>query len=190
MTQKIYRHINLPKTIWRLYKKWWRKNKWHKAIVILVVLFFVTLGVMYGIARWYIHQQSNQPYNMGLTFDADYAQYLGLDPNQTLNAILNDMDINNIRFTSYWPDIEPVQGQYNFTELDYEFQQAAAHHVKVNLSIGLRQPRWPECHIPTWVGNEPYSVWEPQLLSFITTVVNRYKNNPALGSYELENELF
>jgi hypothetical protein len=44
--------------------------------------------------------------------------------------------------------------------------------------------------MPDWAVNEPYSVWEPQLLSFISTVVNRYKNNPALGTYELENEYF
>jgi len=58
------------------------------------------------------------------------------------------------------------------------------------LSLGLRQPRWPECHVPVWAANEPYNVWYPQLMTFITAVVNRYKNNPALGSYELENEYF
>jgi hypothetical protein len=190
MTQKVLRHINLHKTIWNSYKRWWKKNLWHKALIVLFVAVWLSIGVMYSIAQWYIYQQSNKPYQLGLSFVPDYATYLGLNPNQTLNALLDDMQITNIRYVSYWPDIEPTPGQFDFSELDYEFQQAEAHHIKVNLSLGLRQPRWPECHVPVWAANEPYKVWEPQLMTFIAAVVNRYKNNPALGSYELENEYF
>jgi hypothetical protein len=181
---------NILKPVWAFYKRFWRKNWWHKVIVVICVFLGVSIGTMYGIARWYIYSQENQPYNLGLTFVPDYATYLGLDANQALHAMLTQLDITNIRFTSYWTDIEPTKGQYNFTELDQEFSMAQAAHVKVNLSIGLRQPRWPECHIPTWASSQPYSQWKPELMSYIQTVVNRYKNNPALGSYELENEYF
>lgn len=190
MTQKVFRHINLPRSIWTSFKKWWKKNWWHKAIIVLFVAVWLAIGTMYSIGQWYIHSQASQPYNLGLSFVPDYATYLGIDPNQALHAMLTQLDISNIRYVSYWPDIEPTPGQYDFTQLDSEFQQAAAANVKVNLSIGLRQPRWPECHMPTWASNEPYSAWEPQLMSFITAVVNRYKTNPALGTYELENEYF
>jgi len=190
MAQKVFRHINLPKAIWTSFKRWWKKNWWHKVIIILFVIVWVCIGTMYAIGEWYINQQSNKPYNLGLSFVPDYATYLGVNPDQTLHAILTQLDISNIRYVSYWNDIEPTPGQYNFSELDSEFAQANAANVKVNLSIGLRQPRWPECHIPNWASSESYSQWEPQLLSFITAVVNRYKNNPALSSYELENEYF
>jgi hypothetical protein len=190
MAQKIFRHIKLTKSIWTSFKRWWHKNWWHKTIIILFVAVWVAIGCMYSIAQWYIYTQSNQPYNLGLSFVPDYAAYLGVNPNQALHAMLTQLDITNIRYTSYWDDIEATPGVYNFSELDYEFQQANAAHVTVNLSIGLRQPRWPECHMPNWAASEPYSVWEPQLMSFIKAVVNRYKNNPALGSYELENEYF
>ena len=86
---------------------------------------------------------------MGVTFVPDYAESLGLNPNQTLNALLN-INIKNFRFTSYWSDIEPNQNSYNFSELDQEFAMANAHHAKVLLVVGLRQPRWPECHPPNW----------------------------------------
>ena len=146
---------------------------------------------MYSVAVWYQHSQNRKPEQLGVSFIADYATYLGLDAHQTYGAILNDLHVKHLRLVGYWSDIEPVQGQYNFTELDYEMAQAKAHGATVNLSIGLRQPRYPECHAPSWVDTtKPDSTWEPQLNAFITTVVNRYKNNQALQTYQLENEFF
>jgi hypothetical protein len=57
--------------------------------------------------------------------------------------------------------------------------------------VGLRQPRWPECHAPSWVDTtQPSSQWQPQLENYITEVVKRYQNSPALESYQIENEFF
>jgi hypothetical protein len=60
----------------------------------------------------------------------------------------------------------------------------------VTLSLGLRQPRWPECHVPSWTTGESQQQWQPQLEKFIEATVNRYKDSPALDSYQLENEYF
>jgi hypothetical protein len=145
---------------------------------------------MYGIAEWYIHKHQDQPLVLGATFIPDYAQSFGLDPQATLNAMLGDLGLKQIRLVSYWEDIEPAPGTYDFSQLDWEFALANKYGAKVSLSVGLRQPRWPECHQPTWVNNEPENVWQPQLNSFMKAVINRYKNNPALSDYELENEYF
>lgn len=145
---------------------------------------------MYGIARWYIATESNQPLQLGVSFIPDYAQSLGLNPQQTMDALLNDLHIKNFRLVSYWDDMEPQPGKYDFGQLDWEFQKAQAANAKITLSLGLRQPRWPECHMPSWAANEPESVWAPQLNAFITAVVERYKNSPSLQSYQLENEYF
>ena len=190
MTQKVFKGLSLRRPWSNGFMPWWKKSRWHKFYVIVALTILVCLGTMYGIGRWYIYTQRNVPYNWGTTFVADYAEYLGLDPYQTLHAILTDFKLGNIRLVTYWSDIEPTQGQYNFTELNLEFQQAQQANVPVILSIGMRQPRWPECHIPTYVENEPSNVWEPQLYSYITQVVNRYKDNPDLQAYELENEYF
>lgn len=175
---------------WFWFTRYWHKNWWHKGIVCIIVVVALCIGTMYGIARWYIWQQSSQPLTMGVTFVPDYAESLGLNPKTTFEAILNDLDVKQVRLTSYWSDIEPTKGHYNFSMLDWEFAQADTHHAKVTLSIGLRQPRWPECHPPSWAANEPESVWYPQLAAFMAAVINRYKNNPALQSYQLENEYF
>ncbi|HUD06741.1 MAG TPA: hypothetical protein VMR34_02540 [Candidatus Saccharimonadales bacterium] len=169
---------------------WWRKNWWHKVLTIFVAIVFACVGVMYGIAEWYINSQKNVPYNLGVTYIPDYAQYYGLDPVATLHAILTQLGITNIRFVSYWSDIEPSPGVFDFSELDNEFAQAQAADMPVSLSIGLRQPRWPECHMPSWAANETEAQWYPQLKTFMAAVINRYKNSPVLQSYQLENEYF
>lgn len=147
---------------------------------------------MYGVAQWYIHKHKNQPLVLGASFIPDYAQSFGLDPHDTLNAMLGDLKLKQVRLVSYWEDIEPTPGKYDFSGLDWQFAMANKYHTKVSLSIGLRQPRWPECHNPSWVTIDPKNPmsWRPQLNKFIEAVVQHYKTNPALQDYELENEYF
>jgi len=181
----------VPKWAWITFVTYWRKGWWHKLVTIAIIFAALCMSTMYGIAMWYQHEQKGKPTNLGVTFVADYATYLGVDAHQTYTAILNELHVKHLRLVSYWSDIEPTQGQYNFSELDWEMQQAQAHGVKISLSIGLRQPRWPECHPPSWVDTtKPVQAWQPQLEQYITTVVNRYKRNPALQSYQLENEYY
>jgi hypothetical protein len=182
---------SVPRSGWHWLGTYWRKNWFHKIVIVFVFLMGLSVGTMYGIARWYIWQQSSKPLVLGASFIPDYAEALGVNPQQTLHAMLSDLGIRNLRFVSYWNDVEPTKGHFNFTTLDWEFAQADAAHAKVTLSIGLRQPRWPECHSPSWVNTaEPDSQWEPELEQYMQAVIERYKNNPALQSYQLENEYF
>jgi len=168
----------------------WRKNRWHKALVITVGILALCLGTMYGIARWYIASESSKPLVLGTSFIPAYAESLGLNAQDTMDALINDVGVRHFRLVSYWDQLEPQQGQYDFTQLDWQFQKAEAAHAKVTLSLGLRQPRWPECHMPSWAQSEQQQQWQPQLAGFIQATVNRYKNSPALDSYQLENEYF
>ncbi len=150
----------------------------------------LTVGGMYGIAQWYIHSESTKPFQLGVTFIPDYAQSLGLNPQQTMDALLN-IGIKQFRLVSYWNDVEPAPGQYDFSQLDWEFAKADAAHAKITLALGLRQPRWPECHPPAWLNtSQPTADWQPQLEQFMTAVIERYQHNPALANYQLENEYF
>ncbi len=169
-----------------------KKTFWRRLVLTLIAIVVLVVGTMYGIARWYIAQNANKPLKLGVTFIPDYASGLGLNPKNTMQAMITDLGVKNFRLVGYWDDVEPSEGKYNFSQLDWEFAMAQAAGAKVSLAIGLRQPRWPECHAPGWtqVDTMPESVWYPKLTSFMNKVIERYKNNSALDSYQLENEYF
>jgi hypothetical protein len=173
----IYKPFNW---LWQYFTRYWQSNWWHKAVTILVVALACCFGGMYGIAAWYQHSEKNKPLNMGVTFIADYANYLGVDAHQTYEALLNDLQVKHLRLVSYWANVEPTAGRYDFTELDYEISQAETHGAKVTLAVGLRQPRWPECHTPTWVDtSKTESTW------VITTVASASTNRYPMKSASL-----
>lgn len=181
-------------------KKWpraawdycWQRG-WRRRIAFIVAAVMVVLiGASYGVAQWYIHKHKDQPLVLGASFIPSYAESFGLDPHDTLQAMLSDLKLKQVRLVSYWSEIEPTPGHYDFSELDWQFAMAQKYGAKVSLSIGLRQPRWPECHEPSWITIDPKNrqSWEPQLYRFMEAVIKHYKNNPTLQDYELENEFF
>jgi hypothetical protein len=163
------------------------KNKWLRACIVALLL-LVTMA--FGISRWYAWDTRNQPLVYGVSFIPSYATSLGVDPQQTMEALLG-IGVKQFRLVSYWNETEPAAGKYDFTQLDWQFKKAEAAHAKIILTVGLRQPRWPECHVPSWVDTtKPLDTWQPQLEQFMQTVIERYKNSPSLNKYQLENEYF
>ena len=186
MTKKLKKNWKSPL---KLLASYFSGSWWHKTVVIFFSLLSVSVIFMYSVAEWYIQSNGSTPVSYGVSFIPDYAQSLGLNPEETMTALLN-IGIRQFRLTSYWSDIAPSPNSYDFSQLDWEFQLANQYGAKITLTLGLRQPRWPECHFPNWAQNEPTSTWQNQLYGFMTAVVNRYKNNPALENYQLENEYF
>ncbi len=172
--------------------KFWlgRRSLIQKINIVIALIVFISVSTMYGVAQWYISSQKDKPLTVGATFIPDYARYYGLDAEETMRAMIDDLDIKNFRLVSYWSKGEPVEGVYDFSELDWQFALAEATNSKVSLAIGLRQPRWPECHMPTWAENSSMIEWEPKLKRYMKATMERYKDSPSLVSYQLENEFF
>ncbi|HET7529245.1 MAG TPA: beta-galactosidase [Candidatus Saccharimonadales bacterium] len=175
----------------------WHSGWLRRILFVIIAVFVVLTGAAYGIGQWYIHKHDKEPIVLGASFIPDYAESFGLNPKDTLTAMLkpvsqDGLGLKQVRLVSYWSDVEPTPGHYDFSKLDWQFALANKYGARVSLSIGLRQPRWPECHEPGWVTIDPNNrqSWEPQLYKFMEAVINHYKNNPALHDYELENEFF
>ncbi len=168
-------------------------SKKRKTLYGVAALFVTYLILMCFFGAIYQLQHRHDKIELGTSFTPDVAQDLGVDWKANYIALLDDLKFRNFRLMSYWEDSEPTPGNYNFDNLDWQFQQADMRGAKISLAIGLRQPRWPECHQPDWASQletTNKALWQQDLNTYISTVVNRYKNNPALQSWHLENEYF
>ncbi len=121
----------------------------------------------------------------GVTFEKNFAKKFGLDWQMAYLAIFDDLKIKNIRIAARWTEIEPQENKYDFTDLDWQIEQAAKQEVKIILAVGQKLPRWPECHIPEWTEGRKES-----LLKYLETIINRYKNNSVIYAWQVENEPF
>ncbi len=176
---------------WYKLSYWTVQHKfWQRLALGLTAIVLLAVGSMYGLAQWYINKYQNEPLQVGATFIPNYARYFELDAEETMTEIVDDLGIKNLRLVSYWSDIEKDRGVYDFGDLDWQMKLAEEKGVKVSLALGLRQPRWPECHMPTWAQELRDNTWYGPLEDFIAATVNRYKDSPALDSYQLENEFF
>ncbi len=169
---------------------WRRRNKIGKLIVIVLLILSVVISMMYGVSMWFKLSNRSKPLTIGATFVPNYARYFELDPQETFHAMIHDLGLRRFRLVSYWKDIERTPGVYDFSELDWQFEMAEEAGAEVSLAIGLRQPRWPECHGPAWAMEKPMTVWKEDLKVFMGKVIDRYKTSPALKEYQLENEFF
>jgi len=134
------------------------------------------------------HPVDHKIKRIGASFSVKYAGELGVDWQPAFQALLDDIGVKHVRLMSYWDMHEPQDDQYDWFALDWQMDEAAKRGAQVSLAVGLRQPRWPECHFPDWAKRLPREEWHPKLMDYLTAVVKRYQNHPALVSYQLENE--
>ena len=169
-------------------QSWAKKTILRRITVAVMLILTIVTVLMYIIGQWYIFSNRNQPITLGATFIPDYARFYGLDAQETFSALIDDLGFEQVRLVSYWSVHEAERGVYDFSELDWQFAMAEEKGVDVSLAIGLRQPRWPECHMPEWASELPKDQWYPALKEYMRATIERYKDSPALKDYQLENE--
>ena len=126
----------------------------------------------------------------GVGFSELQAERLGLDWRKTYLGMLADFDFDRIRLNSYWNEIEPEQGKFDFANLDFMVSEAAKNGREILLVLGRRQPRWPECHIPEWAKGLTHPEQDDAVLAHVQRVVERYRGNEAIAAWQVENEFF
>lgn len=167
--------------------RWLWYNRWGRALSLTTAVLLLASTLL---VSWYFFKYRNEPVKIGVSFSKKYADELGVDWQANFTYLLDELDFRHFRLMSYWDLHEPKNNQYNFSVLDWQMDEAAKRGAKVSLAIGERQPRWPECHHPNWAKLLVRSKFDKELLSYIETVVTRYRHHPALAEYQLENEIF
>jgi len=166
-----------------------------KKLFKLILLIALVAG-----AIWYFGRNTADPkrkIEWGVTFSKLFAGQMNIDWKQAYIGILDDLKIRNLRLVAYWPEIEKTPDKYDFSDLDWQINEADKRGAQVVLSLGMRLPRWPECHIPSWVGRQSSEQnaslndqGRQQLLTYIENTVAHYKDNSAVAYWQVENEPF
>lgn len=124
----------------------------------------------------------------GITWSVPYAQFLGVDSQDGLEAILSDMNVKHVRIPAYWPLVEPTSDILQTDWLQAQLDLVAKHGAKATIVLGARQPRWPECWIPDWALAKTEAEQKEAQLAYIDHVFNTFKDDPAVGAWQIENE--
>jgi len=124
----------------------------------------------------------------GLTYSPKFAADLGLNWQEAYLAILDDLQVKNIRIPIYWDQIEKADGEYDFSQYDYIFDQGQERNVKFIANIGWRLPRWPECHAPNWLNTSDTSAAKARTMLMLEKVVEHFKNREEIVAWQVENE--
>jgi len=151
-------------------------------VFLIVLLFFVYINLPVA--------ENKEKVKIGTTFSLRYAQDIGLDWRQAYLDMLYDLQIKHIRLPVYWDRVEKSEGQYDFSDIDWQLEQARNQGAEITLAFGQKVPRWPECFIPDWIGSNDEKRKE-RLLSFEKIVMERYKDgHPEIIRWQVENEPF
>lgn len=131
----------------------------------------------------------NKDAKLGVTFSSKYAASIGLDWKANYVAMLDDLKIRKIRIPVYWDLVESNEGTYDFSDVDWQLEEAGKRKAEIILVVGQKTPRWPECNIPEWARQNDGKRKE-RLLKFIDVAVRRYKDTRVIKYWQVENEPF
>ena len=155
---------------------------WTKVVLTLLIL----------VALFYVLSTRTIPTEVtyGVSFSKLHADELNLDWKATYRALLEDLGVQHLRLSATWPMIEPREGEFDFSALDYQMRLAETHGADVVLAVGRKTPGWPECHFPDWTTELDLEKEHSARLTYMKAVVERYKTSPALRYWQVENEPF
>ncbi|HRH33196.1 MAG TPA: hypothetical protein PK720_03615 [bacterium] len=157
----------------------------YKNIVITLIIIFWLLFIF----SWsHIYQPRELDY--GVTFSQKQSQGLGLDWKKNYLAMLDELGVKKLRLPVYWDIVQPENGRYDWVDLDWQINEAEKRNVELILVMGNRVPRWPECHLPSWVEKMEAADRQSATLSYITETINRYHDRPTITYWQVENEPF
>jgi hypothetical protein len=131
------------------------------------------------------------PAQVGTSFSPRHATFLGLDWQESYRR-LEAMHFKVIRLSAYWDQVDSE----GYDQLDWLLNESQAAGQPVVLSVGMKGLGWPEFYIPrplqpnTEDGGDVShdGLLRAAVLDFVQETVSRYRDNPALVAWQVENE--
>ena len=129
---------------------------------------------------------------LGASFSPRRARLAGLDWQAAFKRLL-DLGLDPLRLSAYWDDIESS----GYADLDWLVAEAAAAGRELVLTVGMKAQGWPEFYIPGRLVPEARSGVDvaaasaglrTAALEFITRTVERYRDQPTIIAWQVENE--
>lgn len=156
----------------------------------IIATVFIIFGLVWlGLASYFVQSVNpDRDIVWGVTFSNKASEGFGVDWKKNYEEILKDLRPERVRLVAYWEDIENKQGDFNFFDLDWQMNKSLEYNTQVVLALGMKAPRWPECHIPEWAKNFPTEERENALRGYIFKIIERYKDNPLIVMWQVENE--
>jgi hypothetical protein len=136
---------------------------------------------------------------LGLSFRPPQIDALGLDLRASLQHLLQ-YPFQLIRLGAYWRRIEPTPGQFLPDELDWQIEAAEQAGKQILLSVGaVKTFGYPEFFVPPWrlpapiqegivVHADDHAWLLDPALEFVTRIVERYRDSPAIVGWQIEHE--
>lgn len=151
------------------------------ALIFLLVLLYAAI---------WLASRKVYPIEFGISFNQNHARSLELDWRMVYAAMLDELKPKYVRIAAMWSEVEAERGKFDFSDEDWMMNEASKRGVKITLVVGQKAPRWPECHVPEWLDDYGQAETARDLMTYIQTAVERYKDHPALELWQVENEPF
>lgn len=156
--------------------------------IIAITIFLIIAGLLCYLKTLTVDPQ--RPIIWGITFSSQFSRQLNHDWQQTFKAILDELQPSKIRLIAYWEDMEKNKDEIDFFDLDWQMNEAQKRNIEAILVIGMKVPRWAECHIPDWAKELSAEERELALKTYLEKIVERYKDMSNLYAWQIENEPF
>lgn len=156
-----------------------------KIIFGFLILFLLSVGYLFiGLPP------PAEKIDWGVNFSQKHTENFGLDWKTVYLALLDDLKVKNIKLITHWDLIEPIEGDYDFQDLDWQIKEAENYQAEILLVIGMKTGRWPECHIPQWARNLTKEEQQEKILTLVEKIVLRYRGSTSINGWQIENEPF
>jgi hypothetical protein len=163
-------------------------KKHHGAVFWLLVAAALGLGMLFFDIIVRNLGLEEKDVDLGVTYSKLYAAELGIDWKEGLTASLDDLGARRFRIPAYWTDIEPEQGEFDFSDVDWQLAEIGKRGGSVILAVGRKLPRWPECHIPGWAKQMDEDLQQAKVMAMLEAAVGHFSRSPTVAAWQVENE--